>query len=1081
MSQNETHIIRRQVFELTLADASDPLRLQERLPEIFKKKLIQRVAHHFSDLGPADMVIRIDRLELNLGTIRADRLDDFLSQLNKRLDKEVARVCQKIREKKKIPEFKGGKELNLTEEGLELFRVFLEKGRLPWWAMSLTPSPDAMAQELLKSQPDELQQLLAAQLRSSAVLKRLIRQLSPASLRALLALRLDAAGLAQVMALLPQGKESAGQASARPSLSPSAYASWEKSFQHVFVTSASDSLPALIRKLKKEISASPKAQDTRNAPELEEKAGVAPPAEAPPQASPRGSSVPEVRLPAEPHAIAQLISFFLINGKLPPQLPYLVAEQLENFLQELIKTSPARLKEVVEDILPHDFALDRLLYQFSPELIYELLAALSGKPKAFWEDSLRELASLLKPSMDGQQGHHLLQKESVKYLGKLPGKGFDEWHFLRHVLKVLDYREQALPPNWAKASGGAAWLASAAQQIGGTAQPEAPTVAKAVEMLLVYLQKGQKDLGTFFSRPAALLDWLLQKGERELIEGLQGSLPSPSILSRFPQLFFQPPMKGERQLFKLLQGMSPALEGQIGGLQEPLISFLATQSAAPDSERVKVWLWRVLLLGAMSQGESRSPQSWAILLLDATAKLVRSSPSDLKQAFAAWADQEEMEWEKHPFFRVWDWPLDEISPDLGQRELLEIPFEALEKEIPAEKAEGVEKGKAVEGKREEGEFELLEKILLKKRTSEGKTGFSARLVELLQRSPRETRMRMATYLQNPILRRDMLSLLTESAWKQLKRRLRGADRQSVESLLRDLRFVLQQGIETKGQGPAPIRAFKAMGKEASIRLLDEALLSMLFSESKPSADGFLRIFLPLAAISQGSTEADFLFALRQAAEQHREKVELQLSILLGRMAKRRRKHHLPSGEGKRKSRRKAQEQTPADPMADAVIIRNAGAVILAPFLPRYFQILGLRTNQEFVDASAQERAVHLLQYLITGRTESPEHELLLNKVLCGLAPEEPISRGIELQENEKAVSEQLLKGVIQNWSTIKRSSVAALRETFLMREGLLAEKEENWLLKVSEGPFDMVLDTLPWSISMIKMSWMEKILQVEWR
>ncbi|MDB4286143.1 contractile injection system tape measure protein, partial [bacterium] len=115
------------------------------------------------------------------------------------------------------------------------------------------------------------------------------------------------------------------------------------------------------------------------------------------------------------------------------------------------------------------------------------------------------------------------------------------------------------------------------------------------------------------------------------------------------------------------------------------------------------------------------------------------------------------------------------------------------------------------------------------------------------------------------------------------------------------------------------------------------------------------------------------------------------------------------------------------------------------------------------------------------QSELPEHLLLLNKVICGMPLEQPIPLGIELTDDERKISEHLLLGVLQNWPMMKTSSIDTLRGGFLMREGLLLETEENWILRIPPGPYDMILDTLPWSTSMIKLSWMEKILQAEWK
>ncbi|HZD94145.1 MAG TPA: contractile injection system tape measure protein, partial [Candidatus Sulfotelmatobacter sp.] len=78
------------------------------------------------------------------------------------------------------------------------------------------------------------------------------------------------------------------------------------------------------------------------------------------------------------------------------------------------------------------------------------------------------------------------------------------------------------------------------------------------------------------------------------------------------------------------------------------------------------------------------------------------------------------------------------------------------------------------------------------------------------------------------------------------------------------------------------------------------------------------------------------------------------------------------------------------PADQPVYIGNAGAVLLWPFLGRYFQTLGLLEKNAFRSESEKNRAIHLLQYLATGKLETPEHELLLNKVLCGSLPEQPL-------------------------------------------------------------------------------------------
>ncbi|ELR71182.1 hypothetical protein C900_02986 [Fulvivirga imtechensis AK7] len=183
--------------------------------------------------------------------------------------------------------------------------------------------------------------------------------------------------------------------------------------------------------------------------------------------------------------------------------------------------------------------------------------------------------------------------------------------------------------------------------------------------------------------------------------------------------------------------------------------------------------------------------------------------------------------------------------------------------------------------------------------------------------------------------------------------------------------------------------------------------------------------------------------------------------------------------------KKPKKETPVEekqePLDESLLIHNAGAVILANFLPRYFDMLEMTEKRAFKDMETAARAVHLVQYLVTGQTETAEHELVLNKVLCGLELAYPVERSIELTPREKEVSESLLKGVLQNWDKLKSASIEALREGFLVRDGHLSETPHNWELKVETSGRDILLDFLPWSFNTIKLSWMEKSLNVHWR
>jgi len=165
---------------------------------------------------------------------------------------------------------------------------------------------------------------------------------------------------------------------------------------------------------------------------------------------------------------------------------------------------------------------------------------------------------------------------------------------------------------------------------------------------------------------------------------------------------------------------------------------------------------------------------------------------------------------------------------------------------------------------------------------------------------------------------------------------------------------------------------------------------------------------------------------------------------------------------------------------DAFFVENAGLAILAPFLPTFFDSLGLVSEKRFVTTEASWRAALLLQYTVTKETEFPEHELLLNKLLCGLPVDEPLARSVDLSEIEKEEVENLLSSVVAHWEVLKGTSIEGLRQTFLNREGILSEDSNGWRLRVERTGVDVLLDRLPWGISVLRLPWNDYMIHVEW-
>lgn len=161
-------------------------------------------------------------------------------------------------------------------------------------------------------------------------------------------------------------------------------------------------------------------------------------------------------------------------------------------------------------------------------------------------------------------------------------------------------------------------------------------------------------------------------------------------------------------------------------------------------------------------------------------------------------------------------------------------------------------------------------------------------------------------------------------------------------------------------------------------------------------------------------------------------------------------------------------------------IRNSGLVLFWPFLTRLFERLGLIENNAFINPESRNRAVYILQYLVYNEISFPEYTLVLNKLLVGMPTEEHLDPFIGLSEDEKDGTRSLLNGLIGNWEKVKNSSPEAIQETFLQREGTLKFQTDGILLVVEKKTVDVLMGSIPWSISVVKLPWMEKPVFVKW-
>lgn len=247
------------------------------------------------------------------------------------------------------------------------------------------------------------------------------------------------------------------------------------------------------------------------------------------------------------------------------------------------------------------------------------------------------------------------------------------------------------------------------------------------------------------------------------------------------------------------------------------------------------------------------------------------------------------------------------------------------------------------------------------------------------------------------------------------------------------------------------------------------------SKMGSSKKHFVELLLPVFELWMDSKSKAVITAMFRSGDQ---KAEV---LVMLQHASRKVKKALEDNSEKKKEEEPPVVQAEEVNLGEGVSISNAGMILCWPFFGRFFGALGLVEQGKFKGQQAEERAVQLLQYLATGLTSFEEWDLSLNKVLCGVPLNMPISPNLEITTEEEELVKKLINGTIFNWEKMRGTRLETFRETFFMRQGMLYEKDNRWELFVDRKAYDVLMDTLTWNISMINLSWMKKRLNVQWK
>src|SRR5437667_1417592 len=129
MTRPNRHRIQRQIVELVIGASAEGPAVHQELARPFWDRAVPELEQVFDRAAGPDELLRLDRLELDLGTIGGG---DWPSEFRKKLIAELTRSLARFTPASHMHEDDHGGPPRA--EPWRQFLFFLVHGRLPWWA-----------------------------------------------------------------------------------------------------------------------------------------------------------------------------------------------------------------------------------------------------------------------------------------------------------------------------------------------------------------------------------------------------------------------------------------------------------------------------------------------------------------------------------------------------------------------------------------------------------------------------------------------------------------------------------------------------------------------------------------------------------------------------------------------------------------------------------------------------------------------------------------------------------------------------------------------------------------------------------
>src|SRR5437667_7324547 len=187
----QRHVIRRQIVELTVADAAIARHVTPVVSDLIGSHVTQLLERLFDTAAGPDETHRIDRLELDLGTLHLGALAEQLPvRIEAALPAALARAGTTTMAAPKRPAGPGDATArpDAAADPLLLINQFAQTGGVPWWSDSRRQHLiDEAVNQAATASPAALAQTFRGLIGDDAALRRLIPLVSDASLATVIA------------------------------------------------------------------------------------------------------------------------------------------------------------------------------------------------------------------------------------------------------------------------------------------------------------------------------------------------------------------------------------------------------------------------------------------------------------------------------------------------------------------------------------------------------------------------------------------------------------------------------------------------------------------------------------------------------------------------------------------------------------------------------------------------------------------------------------------------------------------------------------------------------------------------------